>query len=96
MSRTVFLVSPEAPVRVSYGPASARKLDLRGLRLGILDNGKGNADHLLQFVAEGVKALLAVTSVVSRRKASMSTPASGEMLDQLAAEADFVVSAMGD
>lgn len=96
MSRTVVLVSPEAPAQVPRSAASARQLDLRRLRLGILDNGKSNADHLLRFVVEGVKALLAVTSVVSRRKASMSTPASSEMLDELAAEADFVVSAMGD
>jgi hypothetical protein len=37
-----------------------------------------------------------VSSVVSLRKASVSFPAPSEILDQLAAEADVVVSAMAD
>jgi hypothetical protein len=37
-----------------------------------------------------------VASVVSLRKDSVSLPAPGAILDQLAAEADFVVSAMAD
>ena len=39
---------------------------------------------------------MAVASVVILRKGSVSLPAPKEILDQLAAEADFVVSAMGE
>ena len=73
-----------------------RKFAQGGLRLGILDNSKGNADHLLKFIVDGIKAQVAVASVVILRKGSVSLPAPKEILDQLAAEADFVVSAMGD
>ena len=34
-----------------------------GVRLGVLDNSKGNADHLLRFIVEGVKAVVPVASV---------------------------------
>jgi hypothetical protein len=96
MSGTVRLVVPEAP-----GPAAAvigeqRKLAQGGVRLGVLDNSKGNADHLLRFIVEGVKALLPIASVVSLRKGSVSLPAPGHILDQLALETDFVISAMAD
>ncbi|MBI3045667.1 MAG: hypothetical protein HYY78_22900 [Betaproteobacteria bacterium] len=92
----VTLVVPEAPVRAAAAAAASRKAGKGGLRLGVLDNSKGNADHLLEFIVEGVKAAVPVASVVALRKATVSLPAPKDILDQLAAEADFVVSAMAD
>ena len=96
MSGKVKLVVPEAPVPATAEAGEQRKFAKGGLRLGILDNSKGNADHLLKFIVDGVKALVPVASVVSLRKGSVSLPAPKEILDRLAAEADFVVSAMAD
>jgi hypothetical protein len=95
MSKVV-LVVPEAPVPEAAVAVERRKAGPGGLRLGVLDNSKGNADHLLRFIVEGVKAALPVASVVMTRKGSVSLPAPGEVLDQLTKEADFVVSAMAD
>ena len=92
----VLLVVPEAPVPAATAAAESRKAGKSGLRLGVLDNSKGNADHLLRFIVEGVKAAVPVASVASLRKDSVSLPAPGSILEQLAAEADFVVSAMAD
>jgi hypothetical protein len=92
----VTLVVPEAPVPEAAVAAEQRKAGKSGLRLGVLDNSKGNADHLLRFIAEGVKSVVPVASVVMTRKGSVSLPAPGNVLDQLTAEADFVVSAMAD
>ena len=92
----VTLVVPEAPVPQAAATAERRKSASGGLRLGVLDNSKGNADHLLRFIVDGVKAALPVASVVMTRKGSVSLPAPGEVLDQLTREADFVVSAMAD
>jgi hypothetical protein len=92
----VTLVVPEAPVPVAAAAAASRKSDARGLRFGVLDNSKGNADHLLRFIVEGVKAAVPVASVLMTRKGSVSLPAPGEIIDQLAREADFVVTAMAD
>jgi len=92
----VKLVVPEAPVPATGKAQDQRKFAQGGLRLGILDNSKGNADHLLKFIADGVKALVPVASIVMLRKGSVSLPAPKEILDRLTAEADFVVSAMAD
>jgi hypothetical protein len=96
MGSKVLLVVPEAPAAAASATVAERQIKAGGLRLGILDNSKGNADHLLRFIAEGIQAALPVTSVVSLRKSSVSLPASGELLDKLTTEADFVVSAMAD
>ena len=96
MTGRVKLVVPEAPVPVTAAAKEQRKFAQGGLRLGILDNSKGNADHLLKFIVDGVKALVPVASVVSLRKGSVSLPAPADILDRLAAETDFVVSAMAD
>ena len=92
----VLLVVPEAPAPAAAAAAESRKAGKSGLRLGVLDNSKGNADHLLRLIVEGVKAAMPVASVVSLRKESVSLPAPGPILDRLAAEADLVVSAMAD
>ncbi len=96
MARKVMLVVPEAPAPALSAVVDARRIEKVGIRLGVLDNSKGNADHLLKFIVEGVKASVAISSVVVMRKGSVSLPAPGEILDRLAAEADVVVSAMAD
>ena len=96
MARKVLLVVPEAPASDGTAKVDERRIDKRGIRLGVLDNSKGNADHLLQFMLERVKAEVAVESVVLLRKATVNLPAPADMLDQLAREADVVVTAMAD
>lgn len=96
MNSKVTLVIPEAPVPKSAVAAELRTTKGSGLRLGLLDNSKGNADHLLKFLLEGIQSQVAVESVVSLRKASVSLPAPKEIIARLAAEADLVVSAMAD
>ena len=96
MGTKIQLVVPEAPAPASAAVVNQRRIEKQGIRLGVLDNSKGNADHLLKFIVEGVKSRVPVASVVSLRKASVSLPAPGEILDKLTAEADIVVSAMAD
>lgn len=92
----IFLVVPDAPVEDVTQLVSNRTLGSAGIRLGVLDNSKGNADHLLNMIIEGVKKDFKVESVVMTRKPYSSKPATDAMLDQLAKEADLVVSAMAD
>ena len=96
MSQKVFLVSPEAPSHQFAGPGEQRRIKGGPIRLGTLDNTKGNADHLLAFVVEEIRKVMPVASVTALRKLNPSTPAPKNVLDKLAVEADFVVSAMGD
>ena len=96
MNGKVFLISPEAPTHQFAGPGDVRRIKAGGIRLGTLDNTKGNADHLLAFVVENLQKVLNIASVVVLRKNNPSTPAPAAVLDRLAAECDFVISAMGD
>ena len=92
----IFLVVPDAPIEEVAQLKSNRTLGSGGIRLGILDNSKGNADHLLKFIVEGVKAQMKVASVVALRKPSPSIPAEKNVLDEFTAQADCVISAMAD
>ena len=95
---TIKLVTPDAPPPKPAPPAQVarRKPAATGFRLGVLDNSKGNADHLLNMIVEGVRAELPVTSVVSLRKPHVTFPAEKNVLDRLEQEADVVISAMAD
>lgn len=96
MGETDTFIIPTAPARQRAAVAHPRKAVGTGIRLGVLDNGKANADHLLSLLVEGLRAVLPVSSVLSLRKHSAAAGAEDVILDQLASEADVVVSAMAD
>jgi hypothetical protein len=91
----IYIVAPDAPPEATEQLRAERTLG-SGIRLGVLDNSKGNADYLLQFIVDELKSSVPIDSVVSLRKPSVSLPAPSDMLDKLADEADVVVSAMAD
>jgi hypothetical protein len=94
MAKT-FLVVPDAPIEEVAQLKASRKLE-GGIRLGVLDNSKANADHLLNMIVEGVKKEFKVDTVVVKRKPTSSRPATDEVLDAFAKETDLVISAMAD
>jgi len=89
------LVVPDAPLEETAHLKADRTIK-GGIRLGVLDNSKANADHLLNLIIEGVKREFKVDSVVMKRKPASSKPAPEHILDELAQEADLVVAAMAD
>lgn len=95
MSKVV-LLNPEAPAPAGASAAAQRKLNRAELRIGVLDNSKGNADHLLRFIVEGLQEKMKFKSVVQLRKGSVSEAAPADILQRLAGETDFVFSAMAD
>ena len=96
MSQRDIFIIPVAQPRQHAGAQAAPTPRAGILRLGILDNGKSNADHLLRMLVESVRADVQVSSVFEMRKASAAAGADPETLDRLGAEADFVLSAMAD
>lgn len=75
----------------------APRLDtLRGKRAALLDNRKGNADRLLERIGELLLERYDVAEVTHVSKFIYSRRAEPELLDRLAAERDFVVTAVGD
>ena len=97
MNSNVRLVIPYAPPTLGAAVMSTeRSISAKGIRLGILDNSKGNADHLLKMVVDGIRKEVTLASVISLRKPYVSMAAPAAILDQLASEADVVISAMAD
>ena len=90
------IIVPEAPAPAFRIPQTNHARAGAGLRLGLLDNSKSNADHLFNFLLEGIRAAIPLASVVTLRKPLPSLGADVDVVQQLAREADFVVSAMAD
>ncbi len=90
------IIVPEAPAPAAEIPDVRRARQGAGLRPGLLDNSKSNADHLFRFLIDGIRAAMPLASVVSLRKPLPSLPADPDMIEELAKEADLVVSAMAD
>jgi hypothetical protein len=88
----IFIVVPDAPPEDVAQLKANRTVGDQGIRLGVLDNSKGNADHLLNLIVEGVKKEFKVSSVAVKRKPASSAPATTKILDELEKEADVVVS----
>jgi hypothetical protein len=96
-SSNQLVFDPRGVVVLESRPLAARKQGLAGLRLGILDNSKWNANKLLR----GASAVLgreiefaAVNYYV--KKHGFSNDATPEMIDQIVAENDIVLTAIGD
>ena len=96
MSISDIFIVPEAAAQPRSSQATVRQAGKGGIRLGVLDNSKGNADHLLRMLIEGVRAAMPIGALVSLRKPNSAAPAEPALLDQLVAQTDFVVSAMAD
>jgi hypothetical protein len=73
-----------------------RRADLRGVRVGLLENRKHNAGLFLQEVGRLLVERHGARGVVLRGKASIVMPASDEIMDELARECDVVVAGVGD
>ena len=70
--------------------------DLNGKTVGLLANGKRNADKFLEAVAQLLGERYQVRQVLARNKGNASRPAPAEMLDELALQCDVVITGMGD
>ena len=94
----MIVLSPEGKAQTSAAKVAGLPQfgDLRGKVVGLLDNSKPNADKLAERLAELLKEKYGVASVISRRKLSAQQGAPKQYLDELAAQADIVLSGLGD
>ena len=94
---TIKILDPTVRAEEATDVAVAKRVgDLDGKVLGLLHNGKVNADHLLELVREQLGARYRLRDVVVIRKDSASRVAEAGDLDRLARECDAVVTAIGD
>ena len=75
---------------------AARRADLRGARVGLLENGKQNAALFLADLGELLLARHGAAAVVRRTKHNFAQPIEEALLADLAAECDVVITGVGD
>ena len=74
-------------------PALAR---LEGARIGILENGKLNAEEMLNEVAALFMQRHGCTMRTLAHKSNASAPAPSNTLTKVAQEVDFLITGLGD
>ena len=92
----VRLLDPTARASREVHPLAPRPSDLRGKRLGILDNTKSNADVLMLRLAELLCQQHGVAEIVHRRKAHAAIGATDELCADLVRYCDAVLVGSGD
>jgi len=70
--------------------------DLNGKTVGLLSNGKRNADTLLDAVVSLIQDTYELKGVVRLNKGDASRPVPKHMLDELLEKCDVVITATGD
>ena len=94
----MIVLSPEGKAQSSAAKVAGlpQFSDLRGKVVGLLDNSKPNADKLAERFAELLIEKYGVANVITRRKLTAQQGAPKQFLDELAAQADIVLSGLGD
>jgi len=87
---------PRGVVGAEKKNVAPRVRSLEGLRLGILDNTKWNANKLLRELRERLERAHPLASVRYYRKESFSRFAAPELIEKIRAENDIVLTAIGD
>src|SRR5579884_3769143 len=91
---TVF--DPRGIVETTPLPLAPRAAALDGLRLGVLDNTKWNANRLLRKTAARLGERYRFAAVNYYGKESFSKDADEALLAAIAADNDIVLTAIGD
>jgi hypothetical protein len=73
-----------------------RPANLRGVRVGLLENGKQNARLLLEDVAAVLRNRYGAGEATLRRKENFAQPVAPELVTELSGESDVVVIGVGD
>ncbi|MCS3495606.1 hypothetical protein M2189_005435 [Bradyrhizobium japonicum] len=93
-SLTVF--DPRGVVESANTPIAARPKSLDGLRLAILDNSKWNANKILRTSMAALEKTIKFAKVNYYVKGSFSKDAKPELIAEIAANNDLVLTAIGD
>ena len=91
-----FAFDPRGRVENAEAPVAPRPAALEGLRLGVLDNSKWNANKLLRGAAAALGEDVEFAAVNYYVKHSFSKDAAPELIEKIAAENDVVLTAIGD
>lgn len=92
----IAVYDPRGTVGAEVREIAPRRKSVEGLRLGVLDNTKWNANKLLRALRDELQATQKLKPAGYYRKESFSRFADPALLDTIRAESDLVVTAIGD
>jgi hypothetical protein len=92
----VLVFDPRGVVDLAVAPLAPRKPKLEGLRLGVLDNSKWNANKLLRGASAALTERIKLAAVNYYVKQSFSKDAAPELIAEIARHNDIVLTAIGD
>ena len=92
----LIVFDPRGVVETEPLALSERPATLDGLRLGVLDNTKWNANRLLRKTVAKLQEEISFAAVNCYRKESFSKEADPALIAAIAADNDIVVTAIGD
>ena len=87
---------PRGAIAAEARETAPRPRSIQGLRLGVLDNTKWNANKLLRALRAELEASHGLKPSGYYRKESFSRFAEPRLLDEIRAGSDLVVTAIGD
>ena len=90
------ILSPEGSVGERRVALAATPHQLAGLRVAVLDNGKPGAERVMTRIAERLVERAGVAFVGARRKRTAATPCDEGLIEEIAAEADLVLTGTAD
>ena len=94
-TRLEFLDPTVEPIPIDAAMAP-RPVTLDGKALGLLANGKHNADVLLELLGEVLADRYGFSEVVARNKGNASRPCPKDLIEEMAQRCDVVITASGD
>ena len=94
--KAYMLVDPTTQPMIAAFSGAPRLMDLRGKRLGLIDDSKPNGKELLEELAELLKTRYGVADVMYHRKPSASKPADPGVIAQIGKGCDYAIVAIGD
>jgi hypothetical protein len=92
----ITVYDPRGVVAAESRKISPRISTVQGLRLGVLDNTKWNANKLLRALRDELQATHQLKPAGYYRKESFSRFAEPGLLDEIRKNCDVVVTAIGD
>ena len=95
-SNSLLVFDPRGVVKSANTPIAPRSQKLDGLRLAILDNSKWNANKILRTSTAALEKSVKFAKVNYYVKQSFSKDAAPELIAEIAANNDLVLTAIGD
>ena len=96
MTDNILVYNPTAKSQLKMKTVRLNRPDLKGLNLGVIDNGKPNFDVLAGYMLKILCEKYGGADVIYKKKKSSAIPALDADYQEMAAHCDLVITGAGD